>query len=186
MREAGYQFEIAAPELVEPEPRSKDQIPEHWAEALSYFKARSVARSLREGCVLAADTIVALGDKIMGQPADRDDARRILQTLAGTTHRVITGVTLMDVATGRRLIRHEATTVTMKPMSEETLEAYLDSGLWQGKAGAYGIQDPPAAGDANIERVDGSHSNVVGLPMELVDAMLAEFGVFPEMTVRQS
>ena len=168
LRGMGLRFEIRIPTVCEPEPRSPGQIPKHWAEALSYFKARSVAKDLRDGVVLGADTIVSLGDEIIGKPADLDDARRILNALTGTTHDVITGVTLLNVETGARLIRHQTTAVTMKPMFEDTLERYLESGLWEGKAGAYGIQD---SSDANIERLEGSYSNVVGLPTELVEQL---------------
>ncbi len=178
LREKGYRFKVRSPELSEPEPRSPNQIPQHWAEALSYFKARSVAKSLDSGHVLAADTLVACDDHIIGKPADVDDARRILTLLAGTTHLVITGVTLLEVASRERLIRHERSTVTMKPMSAEVLEACLTGGLWQGKAGAYGIQDQA---DANIERLEGSYTNVVGLPMELVEQMLADAGILADV-----
>ncbi len=174
LRGMGFRFQVRTPTVCEPEPRSPGQIPQHWAEALSYFKARSVAKELRDGFVLGADTIVSLGDEIIGKPADVDDARRILNTLVGTTHDVITGVTLLNVETGARLIRHETTAVTMKPMFEDTLERYLQSGLWQGKAGAYGIQD---SSDANIEHLEGSYSNVVGLPIELVEQLCADAGI---------
>ncbi len=174
LREMGLRFEVRTPTVCEPEPRSPGQIPQHWAEALSYFKARSVAKDLRDGFVLGADTIVSLGDEIIGKPADLDDARRILNALVGTTHDVITGVTLLNVETGARLIRHETTAVTMKPMFEDTLERYLESGLWKGKAGAYGIQD---SSDANIERLEGSYSNVVGLPIELVEQLCVDAGI---------
>lgn len=174
LRGMGLRFEVRTPTVCEPEPRSPGQIPQHWAEALSYFKARSVAKDLRDGFALGADTIVSLGDEIIGKPADVDDARRILNALAGTTHDVITGVTLLNVETGERLIRHETTAVTMKPMFDDTLERYLESGLWKGKAGAYGIQD---SGDANIEHLEGSYSNVVGLPIELVEQLCADAGI---------
>lgn len=174
LAERGYRFEIIHPPVVEPEQCSRDTPPAHWAEALSYFKARSVAKDLDSGFVLAADTVVALKDHIYGKPRDRDDAQRILRALAGTKHEVITGVSLLDVRTGQRLIRHQTTWVTMRPMAAETLDQYLDTGLWEGKAGAYGIQD---RSDANVERLDGSYSNVVGLPMELVLEMLKEVGI---------
>ena len=102
------------------------------------------------------------------------EAERALAALTGTTHDVITGVTLLNVETGARLIRHETTAVTMKPMFKDTLERYLKSGLWQGKAGAYGIQD---SSDANIEHLEGSYSNVVGLPIELVEQLCADAGI---------
>ncbi len=174
LRGMGVRFEIRTPTVCEPEPRSLGQVPQHWAEALSYFKARSVAKELCSGFVLGADTIVSLGDRIIGKPADLDDARRILNALVGTTHDVITGVTLLNVESGERMIRHETTAVSMKPMFEDTLERYLNSGLWEGKAGAYGIQD---SGDANVARIEGSYSNVVGLPLELVEQMCTDAGI---------
>ncbi len=98
----------------------------------------------------------------------------ILSALSGTTHEVITGVTLLNAATGARLIDHDVTAVTMKAMPEPDLEAYLATDGWRGKAGAYGIQD---RGDAFIERIDGSFTNVVGFPMELVSRMLSRWGL---------
>ncbi|MEK7732222.1 MAG: Maf family protein, partial [Planctomycetota bacterium] len=132
----------------------------------------SVAGLAGDGWVLAADTIAALGGRVFGKPADRDDARRILKSLSGTTHQVITGVTLLDASSGVRLIRHDSTNVIMRRLTDSEIEDYLDSGAWEGKAGAYGIQDK---GDAFVERIEGSFTNVVGLPMELVARMLDEF-----------
>jgi septum formation protein len=174
MREYGYTFEVVEPPMHEPDHLTGETTPAQQAEALSYFKARSVATLIEEGTILAGDTVVALEDRMFGKPLDRDDARTILSNLSGTTHRVITAVTLLDATTGRRLIRHDATAVTIKPMSDPQLEAYLDTGAWAGKAGAYGIQD---RGDAFIESIDGSFTNVVGLPMELLSRMLTDWGI---------
>jgi septum formation protein len=172
LREHGYEFSVVAPRLAEP---SYEHLPPaELAEALSYFKARSVAERLDQGWVLGADTVASLGGTVFGKPADRRDAERILRALGGTTHDVITGVTLMDAGSSKRLIRHDKTAVTMRRLSIEQLSAYLDSKEWQGKAGAYGIQD---CGDAFVERIEGSFTNVVGLPMELLDEMLDEFAV---------
>ena len=77
-----------------------------------------------------------------------------------------------------RLIRHTITVVTMKKMSEEVLQAYLRTGLWKGKAGAYGIQD---RSDANIESMAGSYTNVVGLPLELVERLFADAGILNDV-----
>ena len=166
-------FEVRVPPYEEPAAPCPAVSPAQQAEALSYFKARSVAATLEQGLVLGADTVVAYRGRVFGKPADAADARRILQTLAGTTHEVITGIALVDAATGRRRIGHDVTRVTMKAMTPAELQAYLASGRWQGKAGAYGIQDHD---DAFIERIAGSFSNVVGLPMELLARMLDEFG----------
>ncbi len=174
LREAGIAFEVVVPRELEPEPQDWPFSDVELAEIASYFKARCVAEDYPDRVVLAADTVVALEGRIFGKPADADDARRILSTLAGTTQDVITGVAICQQSTGRRLVRHDVTRVTMRAMSAEQIDAYIQSGAWQGKAGAYGIQD---SGDAFIEKVEGSFTNVVGLPMELVTAMLAEFGV---------
>jgi len=172
LRRSGYRFEILAPPYEEPRIARSPVAPCQHAEAASYFKARSVAQALRSGLALAADTLVAFRDRIFGKPIDAEDARRILLTLAGTTHSVITGVTLFDAETGRRLISHDVTHVTMRPMPPAAMDDYIAGGDWRGKAGAYGIQDH---GDAFVERIDGSFSNVVGLPMELLTRMLEMF-----------
>jgi septum formation protein len=174
LREHGYGFEVIEPPLDEPDHLADEASPVHRAEALSYFKARSAAALVERGTILAGDTIVSLRDQIFGKPIDRADAKRILSSLSGTTHQVITAVTLLDAATGKRLIRHDTTAVTMKQLSEVELEAYLETGAWAGKAGAYGIQD---RADAFITSTQGSFTNVVGLPMELVAEMLDEWGL---------
>lgn len=180
LTQAGYSFEVVHPPFQEPDEMGADVPCEARAEALSYFKARSVANGLGDGLsdvlVIAADTVVALGDAVYGKPVDVDDARRILESLAGSTHQVISGLTLLDAGTGRRLIRHDTTTVTMRPMPVLAMERYLLSNSWAGKAGAYGIQDK---GDTFIERIDGSFTNVVGLPMELLARMLGEWRYDP-------
>jgi septum formation protein len=172
LKAAGYRFEVHPSFLAEPDHKSHRISAEQYAESNSYFKARQVAERFPDALILAADTIVAYDNEVFGKPADVDDARKILFTLSGTTHRVITGITLLDPAESRRLICHDTTAVTMRPMSEQALADYLATGAWHGKAGAYGIQNH---GDAYIERIDGSFSNVVGLPMELLADMLREF-----------
>lgn len=173
LQQNGYAFTVYVPPYAEPDPERLRLSPDQHAEASSYFKARGVAQAVREGLVLAADTVVAYKDHLFGKPADADEARSILLVLAGTTHEVITGVTLLDAASGRRLIRHDVTRVTMRPMPPAAMDSYIASRAWEGKAGAYGIQDH---GDAFVERIEGSFSNVVGLPMELLARMLEEFG----------
>ena len=179
LREYDYEFDIVVAPLKEPERLADATTPAELAEALSYFKARAVADGFQRGVVLGADTVAALGGTIFGKPTGVEDARRILQSLSGTRHEVITGVTLLDAATGKREIRHTRTGVVMKSLSEKELSDYLATGAWQGKAGAYGIQD---YGDAFVERIDGSFTNVVGLPMELVTSMLDQWGIKPRMS----
>lgn len=176
LREAGIAFEAVAPTCVEPDVGSWTRSPEQFVRSAACQKACSVADRYRDRVILGADTVVALNGRIYGKPADRDDARRILSALAGVTQDVITGVTILQPAKGRQLVECDVTRVTMRPMSDEEIEAYLDSGEWEDKAGAYGIQ---GTADQFVEKVEGSFSNVVGLPVERVLRMLAEFDIRP-------
>ena len=181
MHEYGYDVTIIASPGEEPNAAELGKTPAETAEAISLSKAEGVATLVDDGVILAGDTVVVLDGRFFGKPADRADAHRILSTIAGTTHEVITGVTLLDVATKRRTVRHDVTAVTMRPLQNSELEAYLDTGAWRGKAGAYGIQDEA---DAFIERYAGSFTNVVGFPMELITDMLTEWGIVPNRGVR--
>ena len=173
MREYGYEVQVIAPPFEEPDHLGGQLPPEQLAEALSYYKAAGVAGLIEFGVVLSGDTIVSLDGCVFGKPVDRDDARTILQNLSGTTHRVITGVSLVDAKTHHRLIEYDSTAVSMRALTQEELEHYLDTGSWRGKAGAYGIQD---RSDPFVQRIEGSFTNVVGLPMGLVGRMLARWG----------
>lgn len=170
LREAGVRFETADPPIPEPDDGSRELSPARRAEALAYFKARAVAERYPDALVLAGDTLVVVKGRVLGKPADRDQARNMLRTLSGTRHEVITGVALVGPG-GRRLIASEITRVTMRKMTDREIETYVRSGEWVGKAGAYAIQE---TADRYIESVDGSFSNVVGLPTELVLLMLRQ------------
>lgn len=178
LREHGYQFDVVRPPLPEPSALAGCHCPSELAESLSFFKARSVAADVITGVILAADTVSALNAQIFGKPRDRADAARILRTLMGTTHQVITGITVLDAATQKRVIAHDVTNVSMRAMTNAELEAYLNTNAWVGKAGAYGIQDH---GDCFVTQYDGSFSNVVGLPMEMAGPFLSAFGVLPQL-----
>lgn len=117
--------------------------------------------------ILGADTVVAYENKILGKPKDEADAVRMLQMLAGDTHSVFTGVTLLIEQAGKREKKtfFAETKVTMYPMSAEEIKAYVATGEPMDKAGAYGIQGKCAA---YIERIEGDYNNVVGLPVSLV------------------
>ena len=172
LRDAGYSFKIVKPPIPEPHTPRPGITPTEEAEALSYFKARAAAGVVGGGLIVAADTVVACGVEVFGKPVDEGDARRVLTGLMETTHQVITGVTLLDAADERRVIAHEVTRVTMRRLSDDELNDYLASGAWRGKAGAYGIQDRD---DPFVESTEGSFTNVVGLPMERLGRMLADW-----------
>lgn len=169
MAEAGFDFEVVLPTVDEPQSLVGRLTPSQQAEALAFFKARSVQIEHSEALLLGADTICAAQGEVLGKPNDVDDARRMLRMLSSTRHKVITGVALLGP--DQRMIASNVTHVTMRPMSEMELEEYIDSGEWCGKAGAYAIQE---TGDRFITNLEGSFTNVVGLPMELVTRMLAK------------
>jgi septum formation protein len=169
MAQAGYAFTVASPVLDEPA-TTAGLSPSQQAEALAYFKARSVHDRWPDAWVLGADTVVAAGGRIMGKAADAVEARAMLSSLSGTRHACITGVALLGPG-GRRRIASQTTWVTMRALTSEEIQAYVDSGEWIGKAGAYAIQE---TADRFVQTLEGSFSNVVGLPMELLARMIAQ------------
>jgi septum formation protein len=177
LAELGVRFEVRPCTLPEPQDKPASITPAAWAEALAHFKTRSVAEDFPGRWVLGADTIVVCGGELLGKPDDVADARRMLELQAGRATDVITGVCVLRCGPqGQHILNHETTTVWMRHAADER-EAYLRSGDWRGKAGAYGIQ---TVGDRLVERIDGSFSNVVGLPRSLVLRMLRQAGVLPE------
>ena len=181
LREAGHVFDVVAPDVDEATPLGMS--PDAVARELARRKAHAVADRVADGVILAADTVVAAGDEVIGKPDDRAHAVAILTRLANSRHAVITGVCLVDAATGRECVDCVTTWVTMKRMTQDEIGAYVDSGEALGKAGAYAIQH---TADRYVQRVEGSFSNVVGLPMERVREMLAEFGRRPASGARSS
>lgn len=159
---AGYRFEVApADDAVEAAvPVTPD--PRDYPVVLAQAKARAVCQRFHSGVVLAADTIAICDGEILGKPRDRQDARRMLRLLSGREHDVLTAVVLVACQSGRELSHLETTRLFMDELAEADLQAYLDSGKWQGKAGAFGYQD----GWDWLHVVEGSESNVVGLPLE--------------------
>lgn len=169
LEEAGYRFEAVAPLIDESRFKMPAGLaPGAVAESLAYLKARSVAGAYPGRRILSADTIVTRDGVILGKPADKAAAAAMLETVSSAPHTVITGVALLE-DDDRRLISSAKTVVTMRPMSREEIEGYLATGEWRGKAGAYAIQE---TADRFVETLDGSFSNVVGLPMELVGDMM--------------
>ena len=152
-------------------PREK---PEAYAVRVALDKARVAAGRARTGIVIAADTIVVVGDSILGKPVDAADARRMLSMLSGREHEVITGLAVMDAASRRSSVRTAVTQVCFRKLSEREISAYVATGEPLDKAGAYGIQE---RGALLVERIEGCYSNVVGLPLSLLGEMLANFGI---------
>ena len=124
--------------------------------------------------VLGADTEVILEDRVFGKPADAADAAEMLRALSGRTHEVLTAVSL--VSAGREAQAAVLTRVSVEALPEADIQRYLTSGEWRGKAGAYAIQ---GRFEAHVERLDGSYSGVMGLPLHETAGLLRQFGLLP-------
>ena len=145
------------------------------ARRLALGKAEAVAAVQDDAWVLAADTVVGLGRRILGKPENADDARLFLSLLSGRRHRVFGGVTVIPPG-GRAARRLVVTTVTFKRLESAEIDAYLASGEWEGKAGAYAIQ---GLAGGFVRRINGSYFNVVGLPLYETLSLLRGSGFVP-------
>jgi septum formation protein len=174
LRAAGFDFEIVSPAIEES--HSEFFTPIELTLFNAFQKATAVANHHPGGVVLGADTVVALGSEIFGKPADLDDARRMLARLVGKSHEVITGIALLQASHNQLITRAVRTRVKFRSLSDPEIEAYLKTAEPLDKAGAYAAQNSP---DLIIEKVTGSFSNVVGLPMEVVGPLLASAGIYP-------
>jgi septum formation protein len=161
-------------------PAEIDEDPRPGEAPLTYCRRiaqeKSAAVSLADGeVVLAADTTVALGRRIMGKPADEDEARNFLGLMSGRRHRVITVIAVRS--NDRQVMRDVSATVRMRRLTDPEISAYIESGEWQGKAGAYAIQ---GAAEAFVPWIRGSYSAIVGLPLSETKLALRSFGVLPK------
>ena len=141
---------------------------------LALAKARAVAARVAQGIVLGADTVVAIDGHPLGKPADADDARAMLRRLRDREHEVITGVAVVDASTGRAERTSATSRVRMAAYTDAEIDAYVAGGEPLDKAGAYAIQ---GQGGALVAGLEGSFSNVVGLPLAETARLLAAFGV---------
>jgi septum formation protein len=169
LERAGYTFDVKPSNV--PEPTEAIGSIRDYVMHVAWTKAAAVAPTVSEGIVLAADSVGWIDDHVIGKPENEADARRILQTLSGRVHELWTGVCLWRVADGWQLQWQEVSCVRMKELSAGEIDAYLKTRQWEGCSGAYAIQEE---GDPYLTVVEGSTSNVIGLPMETLD-MAFEF-----------
>jgi septum formation protein len=168
---AGYHFDILPADINEPSA-------EGFADARSlvqhtaWLKAAAVAPRINKGVILAADTVGWLRGQVIGKPADEADARRILGMLAGTEHELWTGACLWRRPDNMQLTWQEVSRVAMAPLPAAELDAYLLNRTWQGCSGAYAIKE---GYDPYVRVIEGSTSNVIGMPMETLAKMLTWF-----------
>jgi septum formation protein len=163
LTEAGIEFLVAPADVNEVAPPYLT--PAELAQLNARNKAKHVAALYPDAVALGADTVVCLDEKVFGKPADLNEARQYLEALAGRKHHVITGVCLICSALRREKLFSACTEVYFKSLTEEQISLYLSRVNTLDKAGAYAIQEH---GDLIIDCIEGSYSNVVGLPMEVV------------------
>ena len=169
---AGYPFTVqVAGDDAECGVCSRETAPEMVAR-YAYRKAADVASRNEHGLIVAADTVASCVGQIIGKPRDQDHAESILRTLSGRRHDVYSGICVWSIKHRKCVVDAVRTELEMQPLSEPMLKEYLESMLWEGKAGAFGYQD----GNDWLAVVDGgSESNVVGLPMERLAELLENF-----------
>ena len=167
LEEAGYEFEVEPAGIDEPEPNS-ELSPWAYAAHLAWRKAAEVARRRSTGLILGADTICVVDGEILNKPLDRADAERMIRLQEGRNTHVISGICLYRVDRHEWVGAVEVSVVQFRPLCDEDRLAYLDSERWQGKSGGYGVQDE----DPFVSVARGSFSNVVGLPLERLEALL--------------
>ena len=166
LEQLGLPFDVVAPRYEEHDPPDADPVAlvrEH-----AQGKARSVAREAGDRPVLGVDTTVVCGGRVYGKADGPEAAAEMLDALSGATHEVVSGLCLLTPAWEE--LHHEVTAVTFRPLNARDIGAYVTSGEWQNRAGAYAIQ---GLGAALVERIEGDYLNVVGLPAALLIRLLA-------------
>jgi septum formation protein len=169
LREAGYRFQVVPSRVDESLYKTQGILPSYYAEQLALAKAKDVAQQYPDTLVLGADTIVDCQGQIMGKPADAEDAEAITRRLFSRPHKVITGLALVLLDKAIEIVESDTTVVYPKPMTDQQIQVHIEHGTWQGKAGAYAIQE---TGDMFVDRLEGSLTNVIGLPMERLARLL--------------
>ncbi len=171
LKQIGLKFTVRPSHV--PENVLDHEAPEHNAKRIALNKAVEIAKRVKNGIVIGADTIVVLGDRILGKPRTHEEARKMLRSLSGRMHTVYTAFALIDARTQRRTVQIEKTHVWFRELSQQEIADYVASGSPMDKAGAYGIQDDYGA--VFVTRVEGCFYNVVGFPLTKFYVTLQDF-----------
>ncbi|MHC4989190.1 MAG: Maf family protein, partial [Planctomycetota bacterium] len=177
LRKAGYCFEIVPSEVDEAAFNTDGITSEEHTRILALAKAKDVAAKFPNALVMGSDTVVDLDGEIIGKPDDADHAEAITRKLFSQPHKVITGLALVCIEKNIEIVEADTTIVYPRQLTEAQITEHIRKGDWQGKAGAYGIQE---TGDEFVDRIEGSFTNVMGLPMELTQQLLTELGITPQ------
>lgn len=171
LTEAGYAFHAVSPKLDEAAFRRTAPTTRGYAEELALAKARSVAPDFPDALVVGADTICDLDGEVIGKAAGAREAEWITRRLFSKPHLVITGLALIRLCDNIEIVQSDVTTVYPRKLTEAQIAQHVAGGGWEGKAGAYAIQE---VGDAFVERIEGSFTNVMGMPMELFQRLVSD------------
>lgn len=172
LKQLGLQFEVIPSDLEEKfNPRLG---PRNQVELLAKQKAEAVASKFENAIIIAADTLVVLGNEIIGKPKDKNEAKRMLKKLRGREHSVVTGFVLIDTATSRMIIKSVETRVWFKKFSISEMHAYIKTGEPFDKAGGYGNM---GLGTLFVEKIEGDYSGSIGLPLFILGKELRKLGV---------
>ncbi len=174
MRDAGYEFTVAVPNIDESTFLSDGIGAREFTEKLALAKAKSIAQSYPDSIVIGADTVADFDGRIIGKAADAADAEMITKMLFSKPHKVVTGLAIIRLSDNTELIESDSTTVYPKRMTAEQIARHIEGGTWKDKAGAYAIQE---TGDEFVEKIEGSLTNVMGLPMELLESLFERLGI---------
>lgn len=176
LEKAGYVFDVIVSGIDESAYDAVEITSEEYACRLALAKASDVSSRYPARLVIGADTVVDFDGEIIGKPRDGADAEQITRRLFSKPHKVITGLAMAWRANEKQLVCSDCTIVYPRVMDEQQIVEHIRGETWLGKAGAYAIQE---TGDRFVERIEGSFSNVVGLPMELLAKMLKQIGYLP-------
>lgn len=170
LHDAGFTFEVIAPADSVEKGICSNCGPDQLVVDAAVAKAGAIAAGIEKGIILGADTVACCKAEILGKPIDVDHARSMLKLMSGTVHDVLTGVCLWHRPSNQFRSYLQRTTLEMQLLSEKTIEDYLDTDQWIGKAGAFGYQD----GLDFVRIIDGLESTVVGLPVEKIQTWIDE------------
>lgn len=171
LRQVALPFEVMVSDAEE---EILDLPPGEFAKSTAFQKARIISRNVMEGIIIAADTIVAVDEKILGKPANAQEAFNMLNMLNGRKHQVYTGLCIIDMPSAYYFLDFCKTDVYFNKLTEEEIKSYIDTGEPFDKAGAYGIQ---GKGALLVDKIKGCYFNVVGLPLALLHQALKEFNI---------
>ena len=161
LQQLNLKFHILSVEI--DEKRIKNELPFKMVKRLALLKLNSAKKLIKEGIIITADTIVVLGNEILGKPKNKTVAKQMLKKLSGNTHTVYTGFAVYNSVTDKIILDYEKTQVTFRKLNSDEIERYIKTGSPMDKAGAYGIQDD--FGAVFVKKINGDYYNVVGLPI---------------------